>query len=782
MQSTSVLLKKLAILLVACYAFATSHAQPEPCGVDEMTSTCLDACVVCDIDGFTGRNDLTIQGQTFGEFCTTIFHNMSYIAFIAGTEDISLEVSVSNCTSNFGVEIGIFESLDCSTFTPVTACNTDVPPNGTATFSNTVPLVVGQHYYLIMDGSRGDICDWTFNVLSGSTLVGELTDSGPILGPLDWCPGTATTYSASPQSGATFFEWTVDGVVQGSSTTEFDYTFDSDGTYEICVSASNVCDEAPPTCTLVEITQPSTLLVETICANECIDVAGETICVSGIHQFEIPLANGCDSLVILDLTVLSELEETIDLRLCDGDSFEIGTTSYTTSGSFIETIPNFDGCDSTIVLNLTVIDCELIATVSAVNPTCNGDRDGSISITLNNGIPPFTYQWKNIRNTSVNGSGTLTSLDDIVLQNLSSGTYEVVITDSLGDDVVFVEELTDPPVLAISIDAVDRNGFGLSCHDTFDGEATAVGSGGIPPYSFLWSNAAQQATISSQPPGLYVAEVTDGQGCVKVDSVTLIAPAPIEFLANFIDPDCSGLETGVVELISIEGGAQPYSFSLNGGEYTEIESFVGLGGGLYQLNILDGNGCMVDSNQTLIAPEIPTIYMGPNAEVDLGETVFLSAQTTSSNLTNIQWTSTEGDIVCDTCLSTSALPLNSTEYILSVTSVDNCVTRDSLTVVVNKIRDLFVPNAFSPNGDGTNDFLFAFATQAVSSIRTFKVFNRWGDQVFAGYDLPPSQIGSGWDGSFRGKAVGNGVYVWFAEVEFLDGEVVVFKGDVTILK
>ena len=134
----------------------TLFAQPQPCGPNPvMTSTCASACIICDIDGFTGRNDLTAQGQTFQGFCTTMFHNMNYIAFIAGSENLSVKVTVTNCTINWGLEIGFFESTDCETFTPITECNTDIEQNTSFTFNNTVPLVIGQYYYLIMDGSAG---------------------------------------------------------------------------------------------------------------------------------------------------------------------------------------------------------------------------------------------------------------------------------------------------------------------------------------------------------------------------------------------------------------------------------------------------------------------------------------------------------------------------------------------------------------------------------------------------------------------------------------------------
>jgi hypothetical protein len=335
-----------------------SYTQPEPCGANpEMTPTCLEACVICDIDGFTGRNTSTIDGQGFPGFCTTQYHRMAYIAFIAGTEDLEIELAVTNCVINWGLEVGIFESFDCETFSPVTFCDTDVEPNTTITLSNTVPLVVGQHYYLVMDGSNNDECDWTFNVISGSTAVGNLTTSGVISGNRTSCPDLPTTYSTTGDIGAALFYWTVDGITQPEATQDIELTFPSDGTYELCVTAANVCDEAPPTCTTIEITTPETLfLVETICDNDCYEVAGQTICESGNYDFVITLPNGCDSLIFLDLTVLPQAQDVVDINLCVGEEFFIGTTPYATTGIFTDTIQTAASCDSIVTLDLFMVE------------------------------------------------------------------------------------------------------------------------------------------------------------------------------------------------------------------------------------------------------------------------------------------------------------------------------------------------------------------------------------------------------------------------------------------
>lgn len=775
-------MRRLILIIICSHLLSSIWAQPEPCNPDAMTSTCLDACVVCDIDGFTGTNNLTIQGQTFPGFCTTIYHNMSYISFIAGTPNLTLSVTVTNCTINRGLEIGVFESFDCETFTAVTDCNTDVAPNATATFSNLVPLVVGQHYYLIMDGSMGDICDWTFNVIEGSTVVGDLTTSGIIEGQEELCPELSTTYSTTGEVGATLYYWTVNGVPQNGVDSEIDLTFPADGSYELCVTAANVCDQAPPSCTTVNVVSPEPLfLMETLCANDCIEVAGQTVCESGLYEYLIPLPNGCDSLIFLDLIVQPEIASFVEINLCIGETFSIGSTPYSSTGAFVETIQNNDGCDSTVNLNLTMIECEINGTIDFTTPVCHGDENGTLLFSLQNGTPPFNYNWSNITSPTIGGSGNTNLFTDILIENIPAGIYEINITDSFGDDVVFIQEITDPAVLTLSINAVDFNGSNLTCYNVNDGSASVTGNGGVPPYSFLWSNNETETTITNLSAGTYEAMVTDANGCTEMDNIILTEPDSLEFIANYIDPNCEGLETGIIELESIWGGTPPYSFALDNDVYNPTDNFQNLSPGSYNYSVLDANGCFADTSSSLYESDIPILFLGDDLEIDLGCEVLISATTNNTTLIDISWTNFDNSLDCDNCLETTAASVNDTEYILTVTSIDDCTTSDSIMVRVNKIRDVFIPNAFSPNGDGNNDFFFINANKSVSVIKDLKVFNRWGALMYEGTDLSPNHSQSGWDGFFKGELVNSGVYVWMATIEYLDGEVLLMSGDVTLV-
>lgn len=774
---------RLLLIVLFSFVYSSTEAQPMPClGNPAMTSTCLEACVICDIDGFTGTNNLTIQGQTFPGFCTTMYHNMSYIAFVAGTEELTIEVSVTNCTINWGLEIGLFESFDCETFTPVSVCNTNVSPNSTVPFSNLEPLVVGQHYYLIMDGSAGDICDWTFNVIEGSTAVGVLTTSGIISGNDQTCPEFPTTYLTTGDIGATLFFWTVNGVPQNSLAPEIDIEFPADGTYELCVTAANVCDEAPPTCTTINVVTPETLVLdEILCDNDCLEVAGEILCETGSYEFVITLSNGCDSLIFVDLFVLPQSQSFVDINLCVGEEFFIETVPYSTTGIFVDTIQTVEACDSIVTLDLFMIECEIIGSTDFISPVCNGDANGFLLFSVENGTPPFYYDWSNITNPAIGGTGSTILFANNLIENVPAGIYEINIMDNFGNDVVLFQEVTEPSVLTVATDAIDIDGFNLSCYGGMDGTALALGNGGVPPYIFEWSNNQTGDENTNLSAGPYSVNITDSNGCVQNNNIVLTEPAPIEFMVNFIDPNCDGLETGIIQLDSVLGGTPPYIYALDNDSFNLSTIYQGLSPGGYDFYIMDDNECLTDTSSGLTAPDIPILFIGDDLVVNLGCDILIPVTTNNTNLVDIMWIDPNNSLDCDTCLRPHAGPLNDAEYFLTVTSIDDCSTSDSINVAVNKVRDVFIPNIFSPNGDGSNDYFYINANKSVALIKDIKVFSRWGSLVFAGTDLPPNDAHSGWNGFFKGELMNPGVYVWIAEIEYLDGEVLYLTGDLTLV-
>jgi gliding motility-associated-like protein len=134
------------------------------------------------------------------------------------------------------------------------------------------------------------------------------------------------------------------------------------------------------------------------------------------------------------------------------------------------------------------------------------------------------------------------------------------------------------------------------------------------------------------------------------------------------------------------------------------------------------------------------------------------------------------------CPVTLAKPRQTTTYRVQVKNDGGCSASDEITVnVICNKGNLFVPNTFSPNGDGVNDRFFPGGT-GVNRIKLLRVFNRWGEVVFERRDFAANDPASGWDGKYKAQPLSPDVYIWSCEVVCQNNEVLTFKGDVTLLK
>jgi gliding motility-associated-like protein len=776
----------LIFLIFSILSLGGINAQPEPC-IDPpmMTSLCDDACIICDIDGFEGRHDGSTPGTGPPDFCTIIQHNIRWIGFIAGSVDLEINLAVSNCVQGPGLEIGIYEGINCENYQQVSQCwgaQTAVAEGTSKNFSNTVPLVIGQYYYLVMDGAFGDNCDWKFTVISGSTQVAPLTTSGNISGEETVCPDLPFIYNVDAPSGATEFDWTVNGSTINTAADSIEYTFPDDGNYIICVTAKNACDEAPPTCTIVQVNSvPDTEIIDVLCEGDSFLVANTVIYEGGFYQFDLQNIDGCDSMVIVELTEIVTPVLDINVDICDGDTLSIGNTSFTQTGIYQEVLTSVFGCDSIINLDLFTIVCNISSDDSFTPPICFGESSGSINFNVVNGTPPFTYTWMELNNI-LSGSGNITSAGEVItINNLPKGTYLITILDNFGNSDIIISDVTEPSEMNLDFAASDFNGVNVSCEDSADGNLQVLASGGVPNYDYVWASNETSDLIDNLPPGNYTVTVTDNSGCSIIGNFEMIAPPILSLTANFSNPICDGPTTGFVNVIQSSGGISPYTFSLDGNNFTTDLLFENLTEGTYELEMMDANGCIFSVTETLIAPQIPEIDLGGNIEINLGEIYTFQTAFNNVNLQEIVWTPTDG-FDCEDCLAPTFLPLNSGNYTLFVSSEDDCPATDSMTITVSKFRQFYAPNAFSPNFDGYNDYFTLYGGIEVELIKKLTVFNRWGAVVFEGNDLESGMDTQGWNGTFNGKTVNPDLYIWIAEIQFLDGEVISYSGDLTVTK
>lgn len=774
--------KNYATLICLLLFAPRIFAQPQPCGPSpDMKPFCNEACIICDINGFTGINSDGVQGQAPPGFCTTTAHHMQWIGFIAGSTNLTLSISVFNCQNGNGLEVGIYKSLDCQTFQLVSNCDTNIPNNTTETFTNTVPLTIGQYYFFVMDGNNNDVCRYTIKVVSGTTLVQPLAGSGSIIGPDTICADIPNDYRVSLPPGAARFSWTLNGLPYASET-DTTVTLQSlfPGVNQLCVTASNACDTAAPTCRDIYVHRiPPTDISTQICPGECFEYGDTLLCDAGNYEFHYSGSLGCDSLVRVSVEALQPVMTNLNITLCDGDSIAVGSNMYSETGQYQEHLLSGNGCDSLVNLSLLVIQCEIQGQLTAKPVTCNGQSDGSLEFSVASGTPPFAYIWQRIGGSGPSGTGTIAALNTkTIIPNLPSGTYSILVQDNFGNDLALLQTVTEPSPLSFTVQTADFNGFNIRCAGETNGSVATALTGGIAPYSYVWNTGAAGPNLQNLPAGIYTCTVTDALGCSQVQAVALSEPPALVLDARFQDPGCAGANTGEAHVAGVTGGVPPYQYALSGSGFGGTTGFLNLPPGTHTLTVEDANGCTSAASATLVAPIIPHIELGQDLTVELAEsTQILLTQDTPLDL--FAWIPPLG-LSCSDCPEPLATPAETTTYTLTVEAPGGCTATDSLTVAVLKVRNVYIPNVFSPNDDGINDFFSVYGGVEVSEVK-LEIYSRWGELVFRSIGAANDDTG-GWDGRFKGDVVSPGVFVWRAEVLFFDGVRLDYSGNVTVVR
>jgi gliding motility-associated-like protein len=433
-----------------------------------------------------------------------------------------------------------------------------------------------------------------------------------------------------------------------------------------------------------------------------------------------------------------------------------------------------NGCHVTDTFTVGQVPPLTVVNIGSQSTSCNGSSDGTAFIQVSGGTAPISYQWNTNPPQNTN-----------VAIGLAAGTYTVTVTDDNNCTLPpFSITVTEPPVLVI--DSIV--GIAPLCGLDNDGEITVYASGGTPNYFYQWSGNISTTNVASNLfGGSYFVTVTDANGCNTTGNSTIVAPP------NFTGGDviyspvtsCQGGNDGFIRVENIQGGVPPYLFSIDGGiSYVpDIATYTGLAPGTYTVVFQDDNGCTASEDITIQAPVDLSVDLGGEIEILMGESAQLMATVTpSSAIVSYSWSSVDTTMSCYNCSDPTIMPFTKTWYILTITDANGCTATDSIEVKVRKERRVFIPSAFTPNNDGNNDLFIVYGGTGVTEILSFRVFDRWGEVVHAVENFPPNSEEHGWDGRYRGFEMRDDVYVYLIEVQFLDGGVLEYSGDVTLVR
>jgi gliding motility-associated-like protein len=172
--------------------------------------------------------------------------------------------------------------------------------------------------------------------------------------------------------------------------------------------------------------------------------------------------------------------------------------------------------------------------------------------------------------------------------------------------------------------------------------------------------------------------------------------------------------------------------------------------------------------------------MPPDITTVAGATILIPA-TYSGNMTSYLW-SPVTFLSCTTCPQPSVTPDFNTNYTVTFSDSNSCQNSGSILIkALCKNANVFVPNTFSPNSDGSNDVFYPRGT-GIDRAKVLRIFNRWGEIVYERYDFPINTASKGWDGTWKGKKANADVYIYQLEVYCQNGELISSTGNVALIR
>lgn len=275
-----------------------------------------------------------------------------------------------------------------------------------------------------------------------------------------------------------------------------------------------------------------------------------------------------------------------------------GSTTQTIQGlppgSYSVTVTSNNGCTTSTEGYVGLISGSLPVSLGVNPPVCAGESDGSITVNSGNGVPPLSYLWSN-------GEATQT------ISDLDAGTYSVTVTDALGCTGTKSATLSYQSNLSVTTTSVNP-----TCSNSSNGSVGANPAGGVPPYTYLWSNGGTTSTMNNLPAGNYEVTVTDSLGCIVVKSAILTAPPAMAVSVSATSVTECGATNGSVSA-SPTGSQPPYSYIWNNGGTSNIQNNIPAGN--YSVTVTSSQGCTATGSGTVAQPPFFSISVSGSTAV-----------------------------------------------------------------------------------------------------------------------------------------------------------------------
>ena len=431
------------------------------------------------------------------------------------------------------------------------------------------------------------------------------------------------------------------------------------------------------------------------------------------------------------------------------------------AGTYAVTIKDALGSTNTTTVTISDIPGPAITQTASTPASCN-TPDGTVTVTASGGTAPLQY--------SLNG---LRSQTDAVFTAVANGNITTSVTDANGcsASATVTVPLNNTLVADAGQAQVICEGTGVLLNASSNGNGFSWSpSTGLDKTDILQPHAAPATTTT------YILTATWG-ACSTSDAVTVaVNPAPVAD-AGPGTAICFGKDAQLTGSGGTSWSWSPAIF-LNNVEISDPEVIRPTSSISYSLTVKDDNQCssLQPATVTITVTPPAQVFAGNDTSVAIGQPLSLNAiDVNGSGFSWFSWSPAYG--LNDPLIQQPVAVLDkSIVYIVMASTPDGCSGQDTISIKVYARADIYVPNAFSPNGDGHNDIIRAIPV-GVKAFSWFVIFDRWGRQVFR-----TTNPGIGWDGTVNGTLLQAGNFVWVAAGSDYEGHAIERKGTLLLVR